>query len=124
MCSSDLPLRLVRVFFLTLRRRHLHRDLVAHRFLELEDLERARGGHALPALEPLGHLDEPGVAVREGEYVLAVNHRPFPKGRPFVAAFEDLAGKDVVLTVNSQPAAAGARDVVVRPLAGDAADEE
>src|SRR5262249_27726208 len=51
--------------------------------------------------------------------VLAVNHRPFHANRPFIAAFEDLAGKDVVLTVNSKPMADGARDVVVKPLGGD-----
>ncbi len=65
-------------------------------------------------------LDQPGVAVTEGSYILAVNHRPFAKGRPFIAAFEDLAGKDVVLTVNAKPSAEGARDVVVEPLESDA----
>jgi tricorn protease len=61
-------------------------------------------------------LDEPGVGVRTGEVILAVNHRPFTAGQPFLAAFENLAEKDVVLTVNARPDANGARDVVVRPL--------
>ena len=61
-------------------------------------------------------LDEPGVGVRTGEVILAVNHRPFTPGQPFLAAFENLAEKDVVLTVNARPEASGARDVVVRPL--------
>jgi tricorn protease len=72
-----------------------------------------------PADNVRSPLAEPGVNVSEGDYVLAVNHRPFAKDRPFIAAFEDLAGKDVVLTVNSKPASDGARDVVVTPLGSD-----
>ncbi len=66
-------------------------------------------------------LREPGALVDEGQYILAVNHRPFPKDRPFYAAFENLAEKDVVLTVNAKPALDGARDVVVRPLGDEEA---
>jgi tricorn protease len=72
-----------------------------------------------PADNVRSPLDEPGVNVAEGDYVLAVNHRPFAKDKPFIAAFEDLAGKDVVLTVNSKPSTDGARDVVVKPLGSD-----
>jgi len=61
-------------------------------------------------------LDEPGVNVKEGEYVLAVNDRPLdPKLDPW-ASFEDLGKKTVVLTVNGSPSAAGARQVVVTCL--------
>ena len=74
-----------------------------------------------PADNVRSPLAEPGVDVTEGSYILAVNHRPFAKGAPFFAAFEGLADKDVVLTVNSKPAAEGARDVVVRTLDGDRA---
>ncbi|HVN76394.1 MAG TPA: S41 family peptidase [Thermoanaerobaculaceae bacterium] len=72
-----------------------------------------------PADNVRSPLDEPGVDVREGDFILAVNHRPFAKGKPFFAAFEDLAEKNVVLTVNSKPAPDGARDVVVQPLGND-----
>lgn len=64
-------------------------------------------------------LDEPGVDVRAGSYILAVNHRPFAAGQPFLAAFENLAEKDVVLTVNTRNDASGARDVVVHPLGSE-----
>jgi tricorn protease len=64
-------------------------------------------------------LLEPGVGVAEGDYVLAVNHRPFPADRPFYAQLEGLAGKPVVLTVNSEPSAEGAREVVVEPLGSE-----
>ena len=61
-------------------------------------------------------LDEPGAQVRTGEFLLAVNHRPFGATEPLLSAFDNLADKDVVLTVNTRPDPAGARDVVIRPL--------
>jgi tricorn protease len=61
-------------------------------------------------------LDEPGVDIKEGEYVLAVNGRPLDvKADPW-AAFEDLGEKTAVLTVNGSPSASGSRQVVVRCL--------
>ncbi|HYM25437.1 MAG TPA: PDZ domain-containing protein [Vicinamibacterales bacterium] len=61
-------------------------------------------------------LDEPGVDVKEGEYVLAVNGRPLDvKADPW-AAFEDLGQKTVVLTVNGSPSTEGSRQVVVTCL--------
>jgi tricorn protease len=64
-------------------------------------------------------LDEPGVDVRARSFLLAVNHRPFAPGQPFLAAFENLADKDVVLTVNTRPDPNGARDVVVHLLGSE-----
>jgi len=55
------------------------------------------------------------VDVKEGDYILAVNHRPFARELPFEASFENLAGKPVMLTVNSRPTREGARNVVVKP---------
>ena len=61
-------------------------------------------------------LDEPGVNVKEGEYVLAVNGVPVdPKGDPW-ASFADLGQKTVVLTVNTTASVAKARQVVVTCL--------
>jgi len=75
--------------------------------------------HGAPADDEPAPLQEPGVNVAEGEYVLAVNHRPFAADLPFEAAFEDLAGKAVVLTVNATASMDGAREVVVTPLPSD-----
>jgi tricorn protease len=59
-------------------------------------------------------LDEPGVNVQEGEYVLAVNGVTLdPKSDPW-AGFEGLGDKTVVLTVNSTPSTTGARQVTVK----------
>ena len=64
-------------------------------------------------------LDEPGVAVKAGEYVLAVNgERVDPKKDPW-AAFQGLGGKTVVLTVNASPSLSGAREVVVSCLSDE-----
>jgi tricorn protease len=66
-------------------------------------------------------LEEPGVGLKEGDYILAVDLRPFPIDRPFEASFENLADKRVLLTVNDRPDTTGARQVVVTPL-GDEYD--
>jgi tricorn protease len=61
-------------------------------------------------------LAEPGVNVKEGEYVLAVNGVPLDTTRDPWAAFSGLADRAVQLTVNATPSATGARQVVVRCL--------
>jgi len=64
-------------------------------------------------------LAQPGVNVKEGDYLLAVNHTPIDVKLDPWAAFQGLAGKTVLLTVNSKPSLEGARDVVVETLADD-----
>jgi tricorn protease len=61
-------------------------------------------------------LDEPGVSVKEGEYVLAVNGVPLnPRADPW-ASFQGLGQKTVELTVSRTPSMTGAREVVVACL--------
>jgi len=64
-------------------------------------------------------LDEPGVMVKEGEYVLAVNGIPLDTKSDPWASFQGLGDKTVVLTVNSSPSTAGARQAVVKCLASE-----
>ena len=64
-------------------------------------------------------LDEPGVNVKAGEYVLAVNGVPLDTARDPWAAFQGLGDKTVVLTVNGSPAATNARQVIVKCLADE-----
>ena len=59
-------------------------------------------------------LDEPGVNVKEGDYVLAVNGVAIDTKNDPWAAFQGLGNKTVLLTVNSKPTLEGARQVVVR----------
>jgi tricorn protease len=61
-------------------------------------------------------LDEPGVNVKEGEYVLAVNGVSIDTKQDPWAAFQGLGDKTVVLTVNGSASPAGARQVVVKCL--------
>jgi tricorn protease len=61
-------------------------------------------------------LDEPGVNVTEGEYVLAVNGDPLDAKLDPWAAFEGLGRQTVMLTVNGSPSTAGSREVVVTCL--------
>jgi tricorn protease len=61
-------------------------------------------------------LDEPGVLVKEGEYVLAVNGVPIDTKADPWAAFQGLGNKTALLTVNSSPSATGSRQVVVKCL--------
>ncbi len=75
--------------------------------------------HGDPADRVAAPLADPGVNVSEGDYILAVNHRAFTGDRPFLAYFEDMAGKNVVLTVNGKPTMDGSREVVVTPAGSE-----
>jgi tricorn protease len=61
-------------------------------------------------------LDEPGVNIKAGDYVLTVNGVPLNTKTDPWASFQGLGDKTVVLTVNSTPSATGAREVVVKCL--------
>ena len=61
-------------------------------------------------------LDEPGVNIKEGEFILAVNGIPLSEYSDPWAAFEGLAGKTVELTVNDNSSWDGSRTVVVKTL--------
>ena len=61
-------------------------------------------------------LDEPGVELDAGDFVLAVNGLPVDATRSPYAAFDGLAGETVVLLVNDRPTTDGAREVLVETL--------
>ena len=64
-------------------------------------------------------LDEPGVNVKEGDYILAVNGVAIDTKQDPWAAFQGLGNKTVLLTVNSKPSIDGARQVLVRTLSSE-----
>lgn len=65
-------------------------------------------------------LAQPGLKVKEGDYLLAVNRIPLdPRTDPW-AAFAGLAGKTVLLTVNDKPTLAGAHDIQVETVPSEA----
>jgi len=61
----------------------------------------------------------PGVNVKEGEYVLAVNGVDIDVKNDPWAAFQGLGGKTIELLVNSKPSKEGARKIVVEALADE-----
>ncbi|MGZ8710135.1 MAG: S41 family peptidase, partial [Thermoanaerobaculia bacterium] len=61
-------------------------------------------------------LTEPGVKVREGEYILAVDGVPTRGVDNFYRLLENKADRVVTLLVNAKPDLAGAREERVRPV--------
>ena len=61
-------------------------------------------------------LGEPGVNVREGDYLLAVNDRPLKTPENLYAAFEGTAGKITRITVGSSANDAKPRTYTVKPI--------
>ena len=61
-------------------------------------------------------LQMPGLKVKEGDYILAVNGEPLDIRVDPWAAFEGLANRTVELTVNDKPGLDGARKIAVRTL--------
>jgi tricorn protease len=64
-------------------------------------------------------LTQPGAAVKEREYLLAVNGREIPGDEEVYRSFEGAAGKQVVLRVGPTPDGKGAREVTVQPVASE-----
>lgn len=67
-----------------------------------------------------GPLSQPGLKIKPGDYLLAVNDRPMDVGKDPWAAFVGLAGEDTTITVSDKPIIdSSARKVIVKPVAGD-----
>jgi len=61
-------------------------------------------------------LTEPGINVKEGDYLLAVNGRQVRAPQSPYEAFVNTANDVVTLTVNSKPSEDGSRNVQVKPI--------
>ncbi|MEZ5072398.1 MAG: PDZ domain-containing protein [Bacteroidales bacterium] len=66
-------------------------------------------------------LTEPGLNVKEGEYLLAVDGEPLTAATNLYAPFENTVGKIVVLTVGPSPDGSGSRDIRVEPVGDESA---
>jgi tricorn protease len=64
-------------------------------------------------------LTEPGLKVKVGDYLIAVNGREAKSDQEIYAYFQNLAGKLITLKVNGKPTAEGAWDIVVKPVADE-----
>lgn len=61
-------------------------------------------------------LREPGVVVKSGEYLLAVNGRKLDPTQEPYAVFQGLADKAVILSLNDKPTLEGAREILVKTI--------
>lgn len=61
-------------------------------------------------------LTEPGVNIKEGDYLIAINGRTLHIPQTPDELLVNTANEVVTLTINSKPAADGARKVVVKPI--------
>jgi tricorn protease len=66
-----------------------------------------------------GPLGEPGIDVKDGEYLLEIDGHPVNRNVTPGSLLINKVGKYVTLTVNTTPTMAGARKVRVRPLSSD-----
>ncbi|MBK8515384.1 MAG: PD40 domain-containing protein [Saprospiraceae bacterium] len=65
-------------------------------------------------------LDQSGIDIKEGNYILAVNGIPITTADEPYAFFQGLAGKAVELTYNTIPSYIGAKSVVIETIANEA----
>ncbi len=66
-------------------------------------------------------LSGPGIDVREGDYLLAVNGVSLNAEMNLYSYFDNTADKQTVITVNNEPTVKGAREVTVVPVGSDTA---
>jgi tricorn protease len=64
-------------------------------------------------------LDRPGISVREGEYLLAVDGQNIEASKNIYSYFEGKAGKPTKITVGASPTGEGSRQLTVFPAAGE-----
>ncbi len=72
--------------------------------------------HNLDLVAPLAR---PDIAVKEGDYLIAINGQALQKNEDYHRRLQVAKGQQVSLTVNSRPALQGARTYEVEPLAFD-----
>ena len=77
------------------------------------------GGEWNPSL--YAPLAQPGLAVKVGDYLLAVNGDPLDAQTDIYAAFEDAADKVVTLTVGPNPDGKGAHQIIVKTISSESA---
>ena len=64
-------------------------------------------------------LDQPGVDVREGDYLLQVNNQPVDAAKNILSYFENAVGRPTKITVSASADGANARTYTVFPALGE-----
>ena len=88
------------------------------------ELDQASGIHRIKKIYPgenwnaqlRSPLTEPGINVKAGDYLLAVNGRSLRAPQDPYELFVNTANETVTLTVNSKPSEEGSRNVQVKPI--------
>ena len=96
------------------------------------DLDPASGRYRIKKIYPGQNWDprlrspltEPGVDIKEGDYLLAVNGRQLHAPQSPYELFVDTANDNVTLTVNSKPSEEGAHNLQVKPISDEGALRE
>jgi tricorn protease len=84
-------------------------------FYKVKQIIRAASWDA----ESRSSLDQPGVMIKEGDYILGVNGVPLTTAHEPFELFQDLSNKPVELTYNTSPSWNGAKKVVVQTMADE-----
>jgi len=91
------------------------------------DLEEANGGYRITRIYTgegwnpglVGPLGQPGMDVREGDYLVAIEGQEVrPPTNPY-RLLEGTAGRTITVRVNERPGLDGSRELVVEPVAND-----
>lgn len=69
--------------------------------------------------QPRSPLKAPGLDVKEGDYLLAVNDRPLDTSEDPWAAFQGLASQVVTLSIGHTPDTNDANDILVKPMSSE-----
>ena len=83
-----------------------------YRFAKIYDGENWNPGLIAP-------LTQPGVSVKEGEYLIAVNGREVRANDNIYSFFQQTAGKQIIIKVGANPDGRDARQVTVVPVANE-----
>lgn len=78
---------------------------------------------SMPYSSPAGSfsapLDQPGVDVREGDYLVQVNDQPVEAEKNVLSYFENMVGRATKITVSAKPDGSNARTYTVFPALGE-----
>lgn len=93
-------------------------DLAADKASGLYKLARIYGPTEINLNLP-GPLVRPDIAVKEGDFLLAINGAPLKAGDDYFKLLQTTAGKRIKVTVNARPTMEGAKTYDVEPVRSD-----
>ena len=64
-------------------------------------------------------LRGPGITIKEGDFILAVNGRKIDPTQEIYAAFQGLADKPVIVSINDKPVLEGAKEILIQTIGNE-----